>query len=243
MSRYGFFNAVMNNGKADRLYTADDINDFFRGVLSDGVFRGVFENLLVALGGAMSVMVYRGKAMVNQHWFINEHQTNISINSAHATLNRYSSVVVRYDKSKRTVELGVVDGANAQTPVIPTLTQTEDVYEIALAHVYVGAGVTSITADNITDARSYVMGLVDPVPLNYRRYDYKVADYESGQSYFDIPLSYGLNLDTNLMVYCNGLLCMPTEYYLMVNEIEGNYMVVFNTKRAQGSELSFIMIN
>ena len=243
MSRYGFFNAVMNNGKADRLYTADDINDFFKGVLNDGVFRGVYENLLVTIGGAMTVMVYRGKAMINQHWFINDHQLNMNINSAHATLNRYTAVVLRYNKAERTVELGVVDGANAQTPELPTLTQTEELYEIALAYVYVGAGVTSITADKITDARSYVQGLVDPVPLSYRRYDYKVTDYETGQSYFDIPHSYNLNLDTNLLVYCNGLLCMPTEYDLQVNEVEGNYMVVFKTKRAKDSELSFVMFN
>lgn len=241
--RYGFFNAVMENGKADRTYKADDINDFFKGILSDGVFKLLDNALLVELGTGLSVNVNTGKALVAQHWYYNDTIVNLPINSAHPTFKRYTTIVLRYDKSRRNITLATVDGTPTETPVAPALTQTEDIYELALANVLVVAGATELTADNITDVRTYVAGLVDPVELGYRRYDYTVTDYEAGQSYFDIPLSYNLTLNTVLQVYCNGLLCMPSEYSLMVNEIEGNYMVVFNTKRAKGSELSFIMFN
>lgn len=243
--RYGFFNAVMENGKADRTYKADDINDFFKGILSDGVFKSVDNALLVSRGEAttLSVNVNTGKALVAGHWYYNDTIVNLPINSAHPISNRYTTIVLRYDKSKRNITLATVDGVPSETPVPATLTQTEDVYELALADVLIQAGATNIAWAEVTDVRTYVAGLVDPVELGYRRYDYTVTDYEAGQSYFDIPLSYNLNLNTVLQVYCNGLLCMPTEYYLMVNEVEGNYMVVFNTKRAKGSELSFIMFN
>lgn len=242
--KYGFFNAVMTDGKADRIYNADDINTFFEGVLSDGVYKAVNNALLVEAGASgLTVKVNTGKALVKQHWYINDAIVTLTINSAHATLNRYTSVVIRYNKANRVIELATVDGANASTPVAPPLTQTEDVYEIVLANIYVKAGATSIASGDITDKRTYVAGLVDPTPLNYRRYDYTVTDYTAGQSYFDIPLSYNLTINTLLQVYVNGLLCQPSEYYLMVNEVEGNYMVVFNEKKALNSDLSFIMIN
>lgn len=242
--KYGFFNAVISNGKADRIYNADDINTFFEGILSDGVYKAVDNALLVEAGASgLTVKVNTGKALVNQHWYINDTIVTLTLNSAHATLNRCTRIVVRYNKANRVIELATVDSSNAEIPVEPKLTQNENVYEIPLATIYVKAGATSITADNITDKRTYVAGLVDPTPLNYRRYDYTVTDYTAGQSYFDIPLSYNLTLNTLLQVYVNGLLCQPSEYYLMVNEVEGNYMVVFNEKKALNSELSFIMIN
>lgn len=241
--KYGFFNATMKEGKADRVYSADDVNSFFEGILSDGVFKQVLNALVVMAGTGLSVEVNTGKAMVNSHWYINDAVTTITLNPAHATLNRYTAIVVRFDKSKRVIELGTVDSGYADTPALPTLEQTEDIHELLLANVYVKAGATTISTNNIIDARTYVTGLVDPTPLDYRRYDYTVTDYEAGQSYFDIPLDYNLTLNSNLQVYVNGLMCSQSEYSLQVNEVEGNYMVVFNTKKALGSELSFIIIN
>lgn len=241
--RYGFFNAVIKDGIADRTYKADDVNDFFKGILSDGVFKEVDNALKVEVGMGFSVNVNTGKALVAQHWYYNDNIVNLPISSAHPIFNRYTSVILRYDKNRRTITLATLDGRESDIPVPPTLTQNEDIYEIAIANILVVTGATSIAINNITDVRTYVSGLVDPMPLNYRRYDYTVTDYEDGQSYFDIPLSYKLTLNTALQVYSNGLMCMPSEYSLMVNEVEGNYMVVFNTKRTKGSELSFIMIN
>lgn len=241
--RYGFFNAIIENGKADRIYNADDVNDFFKGLLSDGIFKEVGNALRVESGEDFSVNVNTGKALVAQHWYYNDNIVNLKITPAHITYNRYTTVILRCDKSKRSITLTTLDGTVSDAPVPPTLTQNENIYEIAIANILVVTGATVISANDITDMRSYVSGLVDPTPLKYRRYDYTVTDYEDGQSYFDIPLSYNLTLDTVLQVYSNGLMCMPSEYSLMVNEVEGNYMVVFNTKRTKGSELSFIMIN
>lgn len=40
MIKYGFFDAVTaDNGQPDRIYSSDDVNSFFDGVLSEGVFE------------------------------------------------------------------------------------------------------------------------------------------------------------------------------------------------------------
>ena len=142
--RYGFFNAVMENGKADRTYKADDINDFFKGILSDGVFKLLDNALLVELGTGLSVNINTGKALVAQHWYYNDTIVNLPINSAHPTFKRYTTIVLRYDKSRRNITLATVDGTPTETPVAPALTQTEDIYELALANVLVVAGATEL---------------------------------------------------------------------------------------------------
>lgn len=240
--KYGFFDAIVTNGVADRAYTADDINEIFSGVLSNGVVRNYTNALSVSSGSGMSVNVNTGKAIVNNHWYVNESVKNVTINTAHPTLNRYTRIIVRFTQASRTIGIVAVDGTPAATPVEPSLTQTDDVYEIPLALVYVGAGVTSITSNNITDNRSYVAGLTDPTPLNFRMYNY-TQENAGGQTNFDLPVSYNYTPDTKLMVYNNGLLCQESEYTIQINEVEGNYMVVFPTARVLGTEMSFIMLN
>jgi len=241
--KYGFFTAQKINGVADRLYTADDFNAFFKGILSDGVYR-LSDNALIVETGTrgLSVAVNTGRALVKQHWYTNDAIVTLTLNTAHATLNRYTTIAVRYDKTNRVIELVTVDGSNAETPTPATLTQTDDIYELGLATVYVKAGATSVTANDITDIRTYVSGLVDPVPLNYRRWTYTVTDYET-QKYFDVPLSYNLTLNTSLQVFSDGLLCDSSMYKLQINEVEGNYMIVFNEPRIKGAVIEAILIN
>lgn len=241
--RYGFFDAKMVNGTPDRVYSADDVNHIFSGILSEGVVRFYGEALYVSAGTAMNVSVDTGKAIIKDHWYVNDTIVNLTIEPAHATLNRYSSVVLRYKSSTRSINLAIINGTPASVPTIPVLTQNDEVYEIRLANVLIKAGVTTMTNAPIVDARVYSQGIVDAPDINYRRYDVTQSAYTSGQRNFDIPESYGLTRNTKLEVYCNGLLCKPNEYELQVNEISGKYMVVFRVARTINSQLSFVMIN
>lgn len=239
--RYGFFDAVMTNGTPDRIYSADDVNNIFKGVLSDGVFR-LYENALhVTAGTGLSINVDTGKAIIKDHWYINTTVKNMVLNTAHATFKRYTSVVLRYNRVTRSVTLALINGDAASSPSLPKLTQNNDIYEFKLADILVNAGATSLTDDNITDTREYSGGIVDVPDVNYRRYSETTST--DNRRYFDIPDEYALTPNTFLQVYSAGVLCPVSDYKLQINEVEGNMMVVFNTGRANGTTVDFIMIN
>lgn len=243
MEKYGFFDAIVNNGTPDRVYCSDDVNNIFKGMLSDGVFR-MYENALnVAVADGLSINIETGKALVKGHWYINTTVLNLPITTAHATLPRISSIVLRYSRLDRVVKIATVDGIPSVAPLAPDLTQNNDIYELRLYDVYIEAGATGLSNTNITDSRTYAKGIVDTPTINYRRYDTVQTRYASGQCYFEIPASYNFTPATILQVYSNGLLCQQTDYTIQVNEVQGTYIIVFNVARELNTQLSFIMIN
>jgi hypothetical protein len=60
---------------------------------------------------------------------------------------------LQFNTTGRAINAKVKKGTFASSPVAPTLQRDADAYELALADVYVGAGVTSIAGANITDQR------------------------------------------------------------------------------------------
>ena len=67
--------------------------------------------------------------------------------------NRIDRVVVRWDLTNRVMSVKVKSSSFSASPTAPALQRDADVYELALADIYVGAGVTAITQSKITDQR------------------------------------------------------------------------------------------
>lgn len=156
---YGFFNSL--NG--DRLYNADDVNTFLEGLISSsGIFANVDNMLQVTPGTGMAVNIGTGKAMINNHWCRINAIESVTLAAAHAVLNRYDAIVLRLDIANRQIITTVIQGTNASSPSKPTIVRNDSYYDLCLAYVYVGKGVTSITAANITDMRlnSSVCGII-----------------------------------------------------------------------------------
>ena len=153
MVRYGFFNAKkLINGVYDRKYNADDVNAYFKGAISrDGIYQFVGNQCRVYANTNMNVIVKDGKGQIDYHWFEITTNTSITINNAHATLNRYTAIIARYDETNRIIYLTTTDGEVAEKPLKPTPQRGETIREIVLAYVYVKAGVTEITKDDIID--------------------------------------------------------------------------------------------
>ena len=63
----------------------------------------------------------------------------------------------------RNIQIAVVSGTPAGTPVAPSLTRTSDIYELGIADVLVPTAATSIIANNIIDTRldTNLCGLVN----------------------------------------------------------------------------------
>lgn len=181
----GFFNSV--NG--DRLYDADDIGNYFEGLISNGVFENVENRLVVTAGDGMSVNVATGRAFINCHWLKNDAILNLVLDSADVQYKRIDRIVVRLDISdnERAMNIYVLKGTNAFNPIAPVLTRDETVYEICLADILINPNVSSITQSNITDQRTntsvcgFVTGLIDQVDTT----DLFIQYQDEFQSYYD----------------------------------------------------------
>lgn len=112
---------------------------------------------VTAPGTGMTVSVAAGQAMVRGHYYYNNSAATLAITTANATNPRIDAVVVQLDPSVNSAVLTVVAGTPAASPVAPTLTQTDAaVYQFVLAYVAVAAATSTISAGNVTDARTFL---------------------------------------------------------------------------------------
>ena len=161
MITYGFFNSV----DGDRRYTADQMSNYFKGLISDGVYEGLGNAMVVTAGEGMTVNVGSGRAIIDCKWINLDGSESLDISPASPTQARYTAVVVRMDLTNRTMELVTVDGEPAASPEYPEITNTASIKELCLAMVYVPANAVSISQVNITDMRGsdlclWVTGLI-----------------------------------------------------------------------------------
>ncbi len=159
MEKSGFF----NSSDGDRIYDAVDFASYFGSLVSNGVFYAVATNLQVTPGVGLAVSVAAGSAWINGYRYENTDALNIPLTTANGSNPRIDRVVVRLSKVSRSIQIAVVDGTPAATPVAPALTRTSDVYELGIADVLIPAAATSIAANNITDTRlnTSLCGLVN----------------------------------------------------------------------------------
>jgi hypothetical protein len=145
----GFFNALNN----DRTYDAIQMSSIFDGVVADGVFSTVGSALLVGTSTGMNVSVGSGRSWFNHVWLYNDGPLVLAISTSEIVLNRIDIVYLEVDSSDavRAASIKVLKGTPGTVPVAPTLTNTTYVHQYPLAHIYVGANVTTITAPNITN--------------------------------------------------------------------------------------------
>ena len=137
----------------DRRYSADDWAAYFALFLSDGVFYSSADKLKVVANEGMKVKVVSGAGFVAGRMYILETDKIITLDIADGVLNRIDRIVLRCDYANRMITTEVVKGSYSEKPTAPELRRNADVYELALADIYVAAGVVTITTANITDQR------------------------------------------------------------------------------------------
>ena len=149
MEKSGFF----NSSDGDRVYDATDFAAYFGSLVSNGVFYMAATNLQVSPAIGLAVNVAAGSAWINGYRYENTDVLNIPLTTANGSNPRIDRIVVRLSQISRSIQLAVVTGTPAATPVAPALTRTSDVYELGIADVLVPTAATSIVANNITDTR------------------------------------------------------------------------------------------
>lgn len=149
MEKSSFFNSVSH----DRTYKAEDWAEYFASFIGNGVFPVPSTGLQVVANDGMKLNVKTGKAWINGYFYFNTGNLAVELDTADGQLNRIDRVVVRWDLTNRVMSVKVKSSSFSASPTAPALQRDADVYELALADIYVGAGVTAITQSKITDQR------------------------------------------------------------------------------------------
>ncbi len=148
---YGFFDSV--NG--DRKYSADDISNFFLGLIPNGVFAEPENTMEVTIAGGLRVKVAPGWGFIQCKWIHNDTDLFFTLDEADILLTRIDSIVLRLDKNLRKIEISLKRGIPAESPLAPELQRDEDIWELRLAHIYVPAGTEELSGNEIVDDRGY----------------------------------------------------------------------------------------
>lgn len=167
--RYGFFDAVVTGGVPDRQYTAADWSRVHNRLWAgEGVDKNYQAAMIVTETSppSMGVRVDLGWAWVQGYWLeVHTAAEVVALSPSHPTLPRIDLIVARLDRNaaQRKTYLAKIDGTPSATPAAPLPITTDPyIYDIPLAQVAVGAGVTTVTNVSITDRRSVVGAGVVP---------------------------------------------------------------------------------
>lgn len=160
----GFFNSV--NG--DRKYNAEQINEFFGGLISSGVLPG---QLQVIAKSGMTISVAEGKGFIDSHWVKNDSPYDLTLANADSVLDRIDAIIMKLDLTTemRNITIRIKRGNLMSNPTPPEMTRTSTVKEYCLATIRVKKGATAITQADITDTRAdnsvcgWVTGLITQV--------------------------------------------------------------------------------
>ena len=163
MEKSSFFDSDVINGQYDRVYSAEDFASYFNTVLTTGIFPSPSTNLQVVANNNMTVTVKSGDAFINGYMYHNTDDLTLELNTADGVLKRIDLVVVRLDHVNREIKCHIKTGTFGSSPVKPSLTRNEEVYELCLAEINIGNGIISINQDSIIDTRynSSVCGVVN----------------------------------------------------------------------------------
>ena len=229
MITYGFFNSV--NG--DRRYNADQLGNYFKGLITNGVFEKVGKALKVTSNNDMSINIGSGKAYINEKWVENDKTVNYSIDASDTAYGRIDTVVIRLDYTARTISIKILKGTASPTPTAVSITRNSSIYDLKLAEVKVNANVTKITTSDISDYRldTKVCGFVTGV---IKQVDTSDLFLQMQEDYKAVRNSIVKDLNVNTQVvtdmYTRVANDTITDYYTSDLYEPGDSLIIMNEK-------------
>lgn len=154
----GFFDAVdQGGGNYDRVYSAATFAHYFSLLVKNGVFPDPSTGMQVKASSNpdMHVSVQPGSGWVNGYYITVEDNApeQLTIPTANPSLSRIDSVIMGLNYVDREIQLYIKSGAVSASPSAVSLQRDNDLYELELAQITVGAGVASISQSSIVDMR------------------------------------------------------------------------------------------
>ena len=183
---YGYF---FNSQNSDRKYNADSFETWLKPFFISGVFAGTLQ-VTAQDTPDMTVQVSPGFANLDGKPAYWPDTNTLELDTASGVYSRIDTIVLRRDNTNRQISLEVVTGVASANPSATAPVRTSDIYELVLAQILVGVGVTEITAANITDTRTdtdicgYVTATVDQMDFDQfkTQFDGWIADFEASET-------------------------------------------------------------
>ena len=140
----------------DRASNSQELRDYFHLMYTDGVFPNPSTGMQVtAYSEEMSVSVLPGSVMIRGAFGIEKNNRTLVFEASGTIYDRIDAVVARLNTNHdyRKIDLYVVKGVEAESPVAPELTREGGIYELRLANVFIAKNTSIITTERITDTR------------------------------------------------------------------------------------------
>lgn len=146
-----FWDAQSQDGVFDRTYSSDDFAAMFAGLYRTGVIPNTTNALLVeGIENTFSLVVNPGQAVINGRFYRSDSDVRLLLDGA-GDSTRVDLVVLRLDKSKRSIYLRVLKGSEGDGT--PTFAHTDSLYDLVLAKVTVPAAAKYLEDSMIEDMR------------------------------------------------------------------------------------------
>ncbi len=140
----------------DTEYSAADFGQYLL-TRTSGVFS-TDDNLAVVVASGMQITLKKGISWLKwgELWgacSVLQADETLTVPTAHASLNRIDTVVIRADKEANQAVSLIVQGTPAGSPVASAPVRDAYYYDIVVAEVHVPAGLTALSQGLITDKR------------------------------------------------------------------------------------------
>lgn len=134
----------------DRTMSSASFRKLFRSFFTNGIFKT--DDFYVSANNSMSLTIGTGSACINGAFYPVTEEKTITIDSSNGTYDRYDAIVIEFNLTDRQFYIKTVKGGSDSKYPIPI--RTDSVYQLYLAVVKVGKGVTALTQSNINDTRT-----------------------------------------------------------------------------------------
>ena len=152
-----FYSGFFNSKGLDRTYTAEDFTTYLSSIICNGILDTYGDCFsLTAASTGLKVVLGRGKAWINGHYFVNDSRYSIDLTEYQdESLPRYVSIAIVCDTSEsvRAVRLEIVPGTPAENPALPVIPTDENRTRLLLYAVRLNVGATSLSKFDWYDYR------------------------------------------------------------------------------------------
>lgn len=144
---FGFYDSYDH----DRVYSAQNMNDIFEGVIKDGVYAGVGDEFVVKPGSGLQITVGTGRAWYKMTWNRNRVVTPIPIDRSDPVYSRIDTVCIRVRKgiTDRQNDFYIYKGTIQTNPSPPIIIEENSTYYLPLANVTIRPNATDIKFSDI----------------------------------------------------------------------------------------------
>lgn len=260
-----FFNAFPDDlyeTGYDRNYSADDISNWLKVVITTGVIKtdniagtGDPQGLKVtAATGNLKLNINAGLAVIEGKPYINDSLYTLSLDTAPTGANpRYDMIVLRMDNSQTLngrKTYFTVKSVNA-IPTISDLTRDNNCYDLLVAYAVIQPNATTLQQTDIVDCRgdvdlcpwcTAVKGYEDYYDAIVQRFEDNITLTSSTQNVSTNLASSLYNTKYSLIsVYVNGLKEEDSNY--TIDTTNAQIVIRFTTTKTTNAQISVILEN